>query len=186
MGPQTSPSGKYKFDGYDVFDKNDKRIIKLPKDEATIHHSYFVRNNQEWLQAGSLYKPLFINLDTKEIFPKERKSVDHFCWAECYISDDGNTLAVDGCIWACPYEYRFYDFSDPSKGAIPLNLDKPIYIQDHYPGIKWDAKWEENIFVVKVFREYNTKDINNVAKSYKVKRKDDKMIRSKKKILLEK
>ena len=33
-----------------------------------------------------------------------------------YLSPDGHTLAVDGCHWACPYEYRFFDFTDPARG----------------------------------------------------------------------
>jgi hypothetical protein len=45
-----------------------------------------------------------------------------FCWAASMLSPDGRTLLVDGCIWACPYEYRFYDLTDPAQGwpALPI------------------------------------------------------------------
>jgi hypothetical protein len=39
-----------------------------------------------------------------------------FCWAAAFVSADGSTLAIDGCRWACPYEYRFFDFTDASRG----------------------------------------------------------------------
>ena len=45
-----------------------------------------------------------------------------FCWAQCYLSPDGSTLAVDGCVWAGPYEFRFFDFTDPSRGWPELAL----------------------------------------------------------------
>jgi len=51
-----------------------------------------------------------------------KQSIDEFCWAATVLSPDGRTLLVDGCHWACPYEYRFYDFTDPAKGwpALPI------------------------------------------------------------------
>jgi len=40
---------------------------------------------------------------------------------------------VDGCYWACPYEYKFFDFSDPSKGWPELDVESDDYIlmDDH-------------------------------------------------------
>ena len=39
-----------------------------------------------------------------------------FCWASMTFEDSQQMLIVDGCHWACPYEYRFYDFSQPLQG----------------------------------------------------------------------
>jgi len=39
-----------------------------------------------------------------------------FCWAVMSFEDSQQMLIVDGCHWACPYEYRFYDFSRPLEG----------------------------------------------------------------------
>jgi hypothetical protein len=39
-----------------------------------------------------------------------------YIWTGCDVSPEGTTLLVDGCIWASPYELRFFDFTDPSRG----------------------------------------------------------------------
>src|SRR5271157_2401137 len=39
-----------------------------------------------------------------------------FCWAEHRFHKETQVLVVCGCHWACPYEFRFYDFADPMKG----------------------------------------------------------------------
>lgn len=44
-----------------------------------------------------------------------------FCWSS-YRLMESNVLLVLGCVWACPYEYKLFDMSDPMKGwpEIPL------------------------------------------------------------------
>jgi hypothetical protein len=37
--------------------------------------------------------------------------------AYCKIN---NILAIDGCYWACPYDFEFYDFSNPMNLPFPL------------------------------------------------------------------
>jgi hypothetical protein len=69
-----------------------------------------------------------VNLDTGEEYNDSqwkngKYQGSEFCWAAHYLSPDGNTLAVDGCHWACPYEIKFYDFTDPSKGWPELELE---------------------------------------------------------------
>jgi hypothetical protein len=44
---------------------------------------------------------------------------DGFIWAEFFLSPDGKTLATIGCVWACPFEIRIYDFSDPMNLPLP-------------------------------------------------------------------
>lgn len=36
-----------------------------------------------------------------------------FCWVDMTPSPSGNLIAVDGCYWACPYEIKIFDFSNP-------------------------------------------------------------------------
>ena len=38
---------------------------------------------------------------------------EDYYWAVYSISPNLLFLAVDGCYWACPYEVRIFDFSDP-------------------------------------------------------------------------
>jgi len=52
-----------------------------------------------------------------------------FCWTHAEPSPDFRFLAVHGCHWACSYETRIFDFSDPS--ALPYTEvgpeDRAIY-----------------------------------------------------------
>lgn len=43
-----------------------------------------------------------------------------FCWASINPSPTGKLVAVEGCYWACPYELRFYDFSEPMLPPWPV------------------------------------------------------------------
>jgi hypothetical protein len=61
-----------------------------------------------------------------------------FCWADYEFHQPTQTLVVEGCIWAAPYEFRFFDFSDPMSGwpeieadvCIDLDGRKPEYQED--------------------------------------------------------
>lgn len=82
---------------------------------------------EEWLITGRSYmSQTVVNLETGDIYEPAGDQHDGFafCWADCMLSPDGNTLMVDGCHWACPYEFRFYDFTDPSKGWPELKIYK--------------------------------------------------------------
>lgn len=39
-----------------------------------------------------------------------------FCWSSHRYDVANQILVVCGCHWACPYEHRFYDFSNPMAG----------------------------------------------------------------------
>ena len=60
-----------------------------------------------------------IELDTgrrADHLPPEADEGVGFCWTAYEASPSGLTLAVDGCYWACPYELRLVDLSDPLAG----------------------------------------------------------------------
>ncbi len=42
-----------------------------------------------------------------------------FNWLQVYPSPDGQTLAVEGCVWGAPNDLVFYDFSDPRVSPMP-------------------------------------------------------------------
>lgn len=80
-------------------------------------------NGNEYLLCGENYQGYtIINLTqetTVSYLPPEARKGFGFCWAAVYPSPDGATLAVDGCVWACPYELRVYDFADPTVLPFP-------------------------------------------------------------------
>ncbi|QKF94372.1 hypothetical protein QKU48_gp0914 [Fadolivirus algeromassiliense] len=186
---ETSPSGKYKLiighyrtkegawnysSGRLVRLSDNKEIITINRNYSTFHHSWFIKNNHEWIQTGSTYmSQLFVDLDTGFIYDnleklsqtKEYKNGASFCWTKCWINNDGNTLVVLGCYWACPYEYKFYDFSSPGKGWEELKTD----VEYHEHGTKlpeWNQDGTCTIYDTQNFIEYKGKLIDENSDEY--------------------
>lgn len=68
-----------------------------------------------------------IQLDTgerRDFLPKEASEGFGFCWASYEYDPKTQFLFVEGCYWACPYEWRLYDFSNPLEFKhIPIMED---------------------------------------------------------------
>lgn len=98
-----------------------KLITDIKRNFSTFHHSWIEKDGEEYLVSGRSYmNQCIVNLDqglemeARDEVLEERGVA--FCWAAVWCNPDGNTLVVDGCQWAGPYEYRFFDFTDPTKG----------------------------------------------------------------------
>lgn len=120
---------------------NDQKIVaEIKRNYPVFHHTFFVKDNEEWLQTGKTYQSqIFVNLDTEQIYDNSDKADYHdFCWAQSLISPDGNTLAVNGCYWGAMYEYRFFDFTDPLKGWPELPTEKCLDTGDY------DGHWNDD------------------------------------------
>jgi len=74
-------------------------------------------NGHDYLVCGTDYQGLtFCELDTGKMathIPDAAFEGGGFCAADFSLLLSGKILVVVGCIWACPYEYRLYDVSDP-------------------------------------------------------------------------
>lgn len=132
-----SPSGKYKLvvtsftSGPGTWNVTEGKVFKVDSDTpiTSIRRNYsafpycFVEghaNGHDYLVGGSDYQgQTVIELDTgkrRELLPEEAKEGNGFCWGSYSYNVETQLLVVDGCYWACPYEFRFYDFSDPMNG----------------------------------------------------------------------
>lgn len=148
-----SPSGKYKLMTSNFSTKEGSwsysqgKVFRLGSDEpiAVVQRNYsafpftFIEdhpNGHVYLIAGENYQgQTVIELDTgkrRDHLPQDAKTGHGFCWTESRFDPGTSLLAVCGCIWAFPYEFRFYDFSDPMTGWPELETES--YIWD-------DAKW---------------------------------------------
>ena len=79
---------------------------------------------------------------------------DGFIWAEFSLSPDGKTLATTGCVWACPFEMRIYDFQNPMN--LPLREIKAIELIDGERFAGWvDNK---NLRVKPIHANHRTSD----------------------------
>lgn len=135
-----SPSGKYKLfigqyktkgeNGWnytcgEIYNSQNELLFKIPRNFPIFHHSFFNKNENEWLVTGINYmNQIFINLDTKQIYYINNFIDDEtpsLCWSNSWASNDGNTLAVCACNWGDNYNIHFYDISELSKGWKKLN-----------------------------------------------------------------
>lgn len=157
-----SPSGRFKlliryydtkkgcwmFSRGTIYRKSDGvEVCDIKRNYGVFNHSFVEKDGQEWLITGRSYmSQTIINLDTGQEYEPKGDQFDSmaFCWSSHKLSPDGNILVVEGCHWAAPYEFRFFDFSDPSKGWKELEMDKESYIPaDH----KW-PEWLDNNTVI--------------------------------------
>ena len=94
-----------------------KIIADVKRNYGHFWHSWIEHpNGNEYLLCGEDYQGYsVVNLtqaNYRACLPDEEFL---FCWVAVYPSPDKLMLAVDGCIWACPYEIVFYDFREPDN-----------------------------------------------------------------------
>lgn len=69
-----------------------------------------------------------------------------FCWSEYRYDPKTEILVVCGCHWACPYEFRLYDFSDPMVGWPEITIegeDSPLGGIGMFEDSKWPSFEED-------------------------------------------
>jgi len=145
---RTFEEGKYKLEifqfetkegcwGYTqgIVYRNNLIITKINRNYSSFPFSWIIGhpNGHDYLIAGEDYQgQTIIQLDTStrvDILPDDAKKGYGFCWVDHHFYSEQQILIVDGCIWACPYEFRFYDFSDPLNFKELKLADKHMYIE---------------------------------------------------------
>lgn len=132
-----SPSGKYKlvvsrfatgpnswnYSQGVVYRKDDDKPIATVQRNYSAFPNLFVEghpNGHDYLICGEDYQgQTVVELDTggrKDLLSDGTDKGWGFCWASHDWNAPNQILMVCGCHWACPYEHRFYDFSDPMNG----------------------------------------------------------------------
>lgn len=141
-----SPTGKYKLvvtpfmtgpGGWNytqgvVYRKDDDKPI------ATVQRNYgafpklFIEGHPkgDFLVCGEDYQgQTVVELNTgqrRDLMSEGSNVGGGFCWAAYRFDAPTSILVVDGCHWACPYLFRFYDFSDPMNGWPEIVAEKHI------------------------------------------------------------
>ena len=96
-------------------------------------------NGHDYLICGENYQgQTVVELDTgkrKDFLPKEAKKGQGFCWSRYDLDRDSMILTVDGCHWACPYEFRFFDFSNPMNGWPEIKINGYVDSSNIWPTI---------------------------------------------------
>lgn len=179
---ELSPSGKYKLilerfkTGKGTWNYTQGTLYKVGEDEplGCIQRNYssfphqWVENHPkgDFFIGGEDYQgQTVIQLDTgtrRDLLPEETKKGHGFCWAQYRYIEEHQLLLVAGCYWACPYEYRFYDFSDPMNGWPELEVTG-----DKYNVIYDSEKWP-TIDSQGVITAYQMKDVYDYKDDYDV------------------
>jgi|APSaa5957512576_1039674.scaffolds.fasta_scaffold02676_9 hypothetical protein len=111
-------------------------------------------DGHDWLVCGDDYQgQTFVQTSTGETIskiPDEAYDGHGFCWVSMLLLEDGVTLLVDGCYWACPYQLRLYDVSDPEQGWPLLEWPKLEHPFDDDPN-SCEVRMEDGNFVIENF-----------------------------------
>lgn len=125
--------------------RNEEEIIKIKRNYSHFWYEFCEHpDGNTYFLCGEDYQgQTIVNLNTKEkksYRPPEAAKGFGFCWANVKVSPNGEFIAVEGCIWAAPYEVRLYDFSDPM--AMPW----PEVKIKNAPGWEWTTVvgWDED------------------------------------------
>ena len=135
---ENSPSGKYRLDvthhdtGNRTWRYSKGRVYRVEGnvliETVCRNYSSFATlwvedhpNGHSYLVCGEDYQgQTVIELDTgKRVNYLEvgAKLGYGFCWQSFIASPSKNTLAAQGCYWACPYQIQMIDFSNPMGGT---------------------------------------------------------------------
>jgi hypothetical protein len=82
-----------------------------------------------------------------------------FCWVDMTPSPSRTLIAVDGCYWACPYEIKIYDFSNPMKP--PFECLTEDYSIEKFNG--WNVDDTCSIYVEYETRKSDGKPIKDLS-----------------------
>jgi hypothetical protein len=82
----------------------------------------------------------FAERKNADYFPKESlDGGETFIWCSVKYCAVNDVLAVDGCYWACPYGFMFYDFSNPMELPLKLYTDEYYYNLEAEAGMYTDS-----------------------------------------------
>lgn len=148
-------------------------VCDIKRNYSEFNHAFFKKDGCEWIVSGRSYmRQVFINLDTGEEYNNENDESlgnNAYCWRKMCCSEDGITLAVQGCVWGGGDDIVFIDISnmksdhetiiekEGNKNSVSgmwkyINMDGNI---DVVGEIKME--WCDNKFIIEKGRIWNTK-----------------------------
>ncbi len=169
-----SPSGKYRLEFVPIATKpgcwnyTQGTVFRVGSDEpiGVIQRNYssfphlFIEDHpsgHDFFVGGENYQgQSVIDLTTgerRDFLPEDAKQGHGFCAACFSFNVKSQLLVIEGCIWACPYEYRLYDFSNPMEGWPALELKDGYFDADAR-----EPKFNEDGTIVFYESEYPTEE----------------------------
>lgn len=147
---QTSPSGKYRLGVHNFatkpgcwdytrgkFYRGDTLLFEVKRNYSSFPICWIEAhpNGHDYAITGSDYQgQTILELDTGKCLDTRSPGADKghgFCWIEPSFDYESQVLTVEGCVWACPGEFRFFDFRDPMNGFPQLETAEIIDANPH-------------------------------------------------------
>lgn len=144
--PYSTKEGSWSYTQGLVFSVGrDEPIAEVQRNYSTFFYEFVEDhpNGHAYLVCGEDYQgQTVIELDTgrrRDYLPKEADDGVGFCWAGHTFDKAQQILVIDGCYWACPYEFRFFDFSNPMDGWPEIECEMMIDADRRPPEISADG-----------------------------------------------
>jgi len=160
--------------------KNDELITEILRNYSSFPF-LFIEGHQkgDFLVCGEDYQgQTIVELSTGKYRSNSSNGADEgygFCWAEYKFDEKSNILTVCGCHWACPYEFRFFDFSDPMSGWQEIELDETVN-EAIYEDNEWPLIDGETIKTFNTNEENDENDEQTKQSIKTFKRENNKLI----------
>ena len=118
--------------------------IRVIRNYPNFYHNWIIYKGKEYLLCSQNYHGgmTCIDASNNKIYdykPEDtEKYIPYFCWSGPWVlSPDEKTLAVCGCYWGAPYEWKFYDVNEslillPLKELFVFDINgKEIHVGDY-------------------------------------------------------
>ncbi len=133
-----SPTGKYSLtiNEYEtkkgcwnysegVLFRGSEVVSRVQRNYHRFPFSWLKQGDEEYLVCGEDYQGQTVvrcsDGERVDYKPDSVKNGFGFCWVQHGPDNDDHTvIKVEGCYWACPYEIRRYDCSDPMALPYPM------------------------------------------------------------------
>jgi|15BtaG_2_1085339.scaffolds.fasta_scaffold00040_28 hypothetical protein len=119
-----------------------------------------------WFVGGETYTGhTLVDLSSGDLFSRRGDGYSFCLTGPFVVSPDKTMVAIGGCHWASPYEWRLFNATTPSKGLKELEYDPSDDIPDEiYPSLNESAFWtKDNKFVIpKVRFNISTEDCDTL------------------------
>lgn len=140
--------------------ESNKKTIDFLINDSQFFYAWLVKDQTEYLiTAEDIYGgQTVVDLNNNHVAgysPNE----DGYIWTDFHLSPDGKILVTIGCVWACPFTIKVFDFSDPMKLPLPeLNEIELIGNDEVITG------WQDNeIFITEGVERVYLKDLNGTT-----------------------
>jgi hypothetical protein len=125
---QTKPDVNWCVTKVSVFEISSyEKIFEFYVNDSSFFHGWVEKHGTEFLICA---EDIFGGQTIIDLTNRKMNSFspdeDGYIWTEFHLSPSGDYLATIGCIWACPYTVKIFDFLNPLD--LPLKEIKEIVL----------------------------------------------------------